>query len=390
MSRLFSSLAIGSLAVATLHGAAANDATSARQNLVVVASDRTVADRVAIEVERAAERFCRAFGLPLTHPAPGPPIVIRLGAEEPEASGEGALTLQGHSDAPKIYVLFGAPPWSRDALARGTARAMAVRQALRRAPPQGGAMPPAWVLDGMAALSSPQEIIEAEGARAILLARLAPQLTLEGALGLLEGQALDAESRRGLAGALLAGVSAAPEGRDRLLAALPSFAVDPTAALAETAQQNDLAAWWTAWWRDQSARLPPARLGWRPTLLWILAGDREDGIVSSPEAEVAPVASPWFRPWFQAPPSLEAQALAAIRLAVERRRTEAMAWFEEVDGKEHASRAEWIRVALPAVARDSVATRGPALAWLNTLPQPSRAAGGKAPARDAKSPSTKD
>jgi len=390
MPRAFSVLAIGCLAAAALHGAAANDATRARQNLVVVASDRAVANRVAIEVERAAERFCRAFGLPFAHPAPGPAILIHVGAAMSAEDGEGLLSLQASEGAMKLSLRFGAPPWSRDALARGTARAMAVRQALRRAPPQGGAMPPTWVLDGMAALSSPQEIIEAEGARAILLARLAPQLTLEGALGLLEGQALDAESRRGLAGALLAGVSAAPEGRDRLLAALPSFAVDPTAALAETAQQNDLAAWWTAWWRDQSARLPPARLGWRPTLLWILAGDREDGIVSSSEAEVAPVASPWFRPWFQAPPSLEAQALAAIRLAIERRRTEAMAWFEEVDGKEHASRAEWIRVALPTVARDSVATHGPALAWLNALPQPSHATGGKAPARDAKSPSTKD
>ncbi|MCC7519274.1 MAG: hypothetical protein IT578_08835 [Verrucomicrobiae bacterium] len=358
------------------------DSATARPNMVVVAPNQDYANTVALEVERAAERFYRAFGLSLVELPPGPTIIIQVGESSARKDGEGTLTTQESGGARKIHLLWGEPPLNRDALARGVGRALALRHAIADGAPRTTEGALAWVLDGAAMFATAPETVETEGARAALLARLAPRLSLEGALGLLEGQALDTAARRGLAGALLADASAGPGARRRLLASLAAFAVDPAASLAEVTGRSDAAEWWSEWWRAQSVRLPPQRLGGKLTLLWILAREKNTDANVAGEQDLAPVASPWFEPWFVAPPSIEADALAAIRVAIARRRAEAMEWFRAVAGEEYASREEWLAEGLRRAASDSIASgSGPALQWFHGLRAPPRAPATRAPSR---------
>ena len=343
------------------------ESSVARHNLVVVAPDRDFADAVGLEVERAAERFHRAFGLSLTGSGTGPMIVVQVGVTNATEDGEGSLSLQIEGSAPKIRLRWGAPPLRREALSRGTLRALALRHALA-----GGVHPlsevPAWALDGVAMLATPAEVAEVECARAALLARLAPRLTFEAALGLLAGRALGEDDRRGLAGALFIDAASTPKARARLLAALPSFGVDPGAVLAGVTGRADIEAWWAEWWQGQSARLPPLRLGWKTPRLWILTRKKDREAPPTPEASIAPVANPWFGPWFTAPPSVETSSLDGLRIEIERRRGESLGWFDEIGGMGFASRAEWLKEGRRGVAEgEEVAARGPSLQWFHSL-----------------------
>lgn len=342
-----------------------------RHNLVVVAPDRDFADAVGIEVERAAERFHRAFGLSLTETGPGPVVVVQVGVADAAEDGEGSPSLQGEGGSAKIRVRWAGPPLRRDALSRGTLRALALRHALvngARSPSEV----PGWVLDGVAMLATPVEVAEAECARATLLARLAPRLTFEAALGLLAGRSLAEDDRRGLAGALFTEAAATPQARARLLATLPSFGVDPGAALAVVTGRTDVEAWWADWWRGQSTHLPPLRLGWKATRLWILAWEKNREAPPSPEASIAPVANPWLDPWFTAPPSVELSSLEAIRLEIERRRLESLGWFNAIGGTGFDSRAEWLAEGRRGTgAGEEVTARGPARQWFRSLNVPS-------------------
>ena len=348
------------------------ESSVARHNLVVVAPDRDFADTVGLEVERAAERFHRAFGLSLTEPGAGPVVVVQVGVADAAEDGEGSLSLQVEGGSAKIRLRWAGPPLRRNALSRGTLRALALRHALMNGARSLSEVP-VWVLDGMAMLATPAEVAEVECARATLLARLAPRLTFEAALGLLAGRALTEDDRHGLAGALFTEAAATPKARARLLAALPSFGVDPGAALAVVTGRADVEVWWADWWRGQSARLPPLRLGWKATRLWILAWEKDREAPPAPEASIAPVANPWFGPWFTTPPSVEPSSLEAIRFEVERRRLESLGWFDAIGGTGFDSRAEWLAEGRrEAVEGEETAARGPARQWFRSLNVPSK------------------
>ncbi len=342
-----------------------------RYNLVVVAPDRDFANAVGIEVEHAAERFHRAFGLSLTEPWPGPMIVVQVGVADAAQDEEGFLSLQSEKGSAKIRIRWAGPPLRRDALSWGTLRALALRHALANGARSLSEVPD-WVLDGVAMLAMPTEVAEAECARAEILARLAPRLTFEAALGLLDGRVLAEDDRRGLAGALLIEATATKKERARLLAALPSFGVDPGAALAVVTGRTDVEAWWPEWWRKQSARLPSLRLSWKATRLWILAREKVREAPPAPEASIAPVAHPWFGPWFTAPPSVESSSLGAIRREIELRRIESLEWFDAIGGTGFDSRAEWLAEGRRGDSEggDS-AGRGPARQWFRSLNIPS-------------------
>lgn len=363
-ARVLVALAFAALAPAC----PANESAVARHNLVVVAPDRDSAETVALEVERAAERFHRAFGLSLTDPSPGPVIVVQVGVVETTGDGEGALLLASSEDGAKIHLRWGLSPLRREAVARGTLRALALRHALRNGA-RAASDVPAWVLDGVAMLATSPEVADVDCSRAALLARFAPRLGIEGALGLLGGRALGPDVRRGLAGALLSDAAASPAARARLLSTMPAFGVDPAAALAEVLGRGDLDAWWTEWWRGQGSRLPPLRLGWTATRLWILGWEKDEDAAPASEASIAPVASPWFAPWFAAPPTVDPSSLEAIRRAIERRRAESLEWFDAISGTGFATRGEWLAEGLRGAADGQGGTGpGPAQAWFRALP----------------------
>ncbi len=369
------------------------EASVSRHNILVLAVESSVADAVAIEAERMADRFLKIFDLKTGRRST--PIVLVLGNEHGKSPhDDGKVRVFSTEGGAKLQVDWDDLPILPDSFRRGCARAFCTRQAIEAARASGMLQRasdrndmadlrlPAWISEGVAVL-----LMESSGevlGRAALLARTEPEMSLDEALAALEGGTDPGPTERAMAAVFCEALTAKAAIRDRFLQHMMWDAeTTPRGWLASILETGDLDAWWRQVWQGQSERIPWLKLGYLPTLRWVLSVEAASGAKRGegdapknshkPPPDLGGIAHPWFRPWLLArtTPSASSDNTASLIRDIRARRAAALVWFagtEETDGLQtRAALLLWARTRLAGGA-GTAPPPGPSEVWFDALP----------------------
>lgn len=352
--------------------------------LVVFAEDSEVADMALFEAKNINEDFKNFFGI--RQGSPTIPIVVVLGAKEGSVTGsrDGAVRVFGKPGGLKLQVNWDVLPVTHDSFLHGWTRALCVREVLQARSSNSKASTdlrlPLWFTEGVAVLLSDPFQGQAHWGRATLFARAEPDLSLDEALSLIEGKQDLTPLGRSIAGVLCQAIFDEKRTSESAWGTL-NWNREMTARkwLDLVVKKPDLQLWWNGVWQHQREQFAWVKLGYVPSLHWILklqAGTEASMGENSPTARpsnlnLGPVINPWFKSWtdrFTKGEDPSRRELVELRTKLEIRRGAAIEWFDELISQSSESRSDlllWERLNRSAAGTSQ--EKGPREAWFDSV-----------------------
>ncbi len=330
-------------------------------DIIAFANDTHHASNAVEMAEGIRERFIHYFGIKLSKH--GVPVVLVL-ENTPGESGsidknldEGVVRVFKNATGLQLQINWNELPIPLDSCQYGYVRAVCTRLAMEAAAQENSSGKasslksnvewriPMWITDGIAALSMEPENSQEIWARATLLAKTEPNLSLQEALTELGGQTSLTSVQRALAAVLCRAFTQTPQMRARFLSHL-NWNPTTTARdwLAMVLGKKELDPWWLETWKKQTHPLTWLKLGYQPTLRWIFECEAISQFSSEPSqappntgafySDLSTFAHPWFRPWIigrslgpEHEPSTK--AMITLRKNIQFRRNLALQWFSQ-------------------------------------------------------------
>ena len=136
---------------------------------------------------------------------------------------------------------------------------------------------------------------------------------------------------------------------------------------------QDLDEWWNRVWRNQAKRFSWVKLGYAPSLNWILEQESllQKGTVAW-SSDVAMVIHPWFRPWITERLLLERQAttqkeLADLRKDIQLRRTVSLEWLNKLESSDPSRKDLLMWRRLNQENTHQTMVKGPSEMWFDEV-----------------------
>ena len=352
-------------------------------NFVVYADDRRVAEEARIEAQKVLYEFNQFFGIDAGKSLI--PIVLVFGPSPDRAESElhqGSVRIYHQKSNIKLQVNWYDLPVSFHSFHHGWVRALCVRRAWMFSKAQAsktkGDKPaselrvPAWITMGITLLLTEDRWEEEIEARALLLARIKPDLSINETLQILSENQLG-PSQRILSGMLCRELTKDPRARARLAQSLNwNSNTSPREWMSYVLDEKDLDLWWQKLWNSKAKRFSWFRLSYANTLDWILAleNNHASGRVQNVSPQIASIAHPWFRPWVNELLRSESMTtLSPLRKDIQLRRNAALSWLNEFEYSEAAPVHDYLawRALYGSPEVSSSPADGPIRTWFDSI-----------------------
>ncbi|MBI4026833.1 MAG: hypothetical protein HY360_17750 [Verrucomicrobia bacterium] len=370
-------------------------ASSRQGNFTVVAEESAEADFAALEAERILRRFAQCLDI-------GPrrssvPIVLVLGNENDKAGDDGDVRVFRKGDILKLQVNWDETPVSPDSFRRGWVRALCVRRAIENMPlsqrnrlisateDAPDLRVPIWLTEGIDGLVGETTSLQEMLGRATLLARMEPGFSLDDAISEWDGKSQVDACGRSLAVVVCGKLLRENVTRQNFLRTF-NWDISTTSRswLRSLLGENDMDEWWRETWKNQASQFPLTRLGYKPSLRWVLLSESKTPSALAPSSPLLPeeiafstvssVVHPWFHRWIakrfsDSDERPTVRELTELRRDIQLRREASLNWFDDaaISG-EPRSRSDlllwkWLHRDLETAPR----ARGPVESWFDAL-----------------------